>query len=76
MRTQFLLKAELLKDKVPSLKEFPFNLSAVRHLDSLEFHPHVTFLVGENGSGKSTLLKPLVFPGGLTRRAVQRILIF
>lgn len=64
MRNQYLLKADLLKDKVPSLQEFPFNLSAVCHLDSLEFHPNVTFLVGENGSGKSTILEAIAIAWG------------
>jgi len=64
IRTQFLIKAEFLKDKVPSPTEFPFDLPAVRHLDALEFHPHVTFLVGENGSGKSTLLEAIAIAWG------------
>ncbi len=43
---------------------YPFNLPAVRHLDVLEFHPKVTFLVGENGSGKSTLVEALAVAWG------------
>ena len=38
---------------------YPFNLPAVRSLHRLEFHPNVTFLVGENGAGKSTLIEAL-----------------
>jgi len=38
---------------------YPFNLSVVRNLDELTFHPKVTFIVGENGSGKSTLVEAL-----------------
>lgn len=49
---------------MPSLEDFPFNLLAVRYLDSLEFHPNVTFLVGENGSGKSTLLEAIAITWG------------
>lgn len=49
---------------MPSLKEFPFTLSAVRFLDSLHFHPNVTFIVGENGSGKSTLLEAIAMVCG------------
>jgi predicted ATPase len=48
-----------MRDKVPSLDEFPFCLPAVRHLQTLAFHPQATFIVGENGSGKSTLLEAL-----------------
>lgn len=43
---------------------YPFNLSVVRHLEELTFHPKVTFLVGENGSGKSTLIEALAIAWG------------
>lgn len=43
---------------------YPFNLPAVRSLHRLEFHPNVTFLVGENGSGKSTLIEALAVAWG------------
>lgn len=43
---------------------YPFNLPVVRNLDELEFHPKVTFVVGENGSGKSTLIEALAVAWG------------
>lgn len=43
---------------------YPFNLPAVRSLHRLEFHPNVTFLVGENGAGKSTLIEALAVAWG------------
>ncbi len=43
---------------------YPFHLPAVRYLDELEFHPKVTFLVGENGAGKSTLIEALAVAWG------------
>jgi predicted ATPase len=43
---------------------YPFCLPVVRHTDELEFHPKVTFLVGENGSGKSTLIEALAIAWG------------
>jgi len=43
---------------------YPFNLPAIRRLDRLEFHPKVTYLIGENGSGKSTLIEALAVAGG------------
>jgi len=43
---------------------YPFNLPVLRGLDSLVFHPRVTFLVGENGSGKSTLIEALAVAWG------------
>jgi predicted ATPase len=53
----FLVEVRLLRDKVRSWDEYPFTLPAVRYLESIQFHPSVTFLVGENGTGKSTLLE-------------------
>ena len=43
---------------------YPFNLPVVRDLDTLAFHPRVTFIVGENGSGKSTLIEALAVAWG------------
>lgn len=36
---------------------YPYNIPAVRELGHLQFHPDVTFFVGENGAGKSTILE-------------------
>ena len=36
----------------------------MRHLQRLEFHPAVTFFIGENGSGKSTLLEAIALKLG------------
>lgn len=57
--THYLLKIELLRDKVPSFKEYPFSLPVLRNFETLEFHPKVTFIIGENGTGKSTLLEAI-----------------
>lgn len=61
---QFLLSAQLLRDKVPSFDAHPFSLPAVRQLEKIEFHPKVTFFIGENGSGKSTLLEAIAVAWG------------
>src|SRR5580693_9277271 len=45
-------------------ERYPFNLSVLRGLDELIFHPKVTFLAGENGSGKSTLIEALAVAWG------------
>ena len=61
---QFLLSAQLLRDKVPSFDGYPFSLPAVQRLEKIEFHPKVTFFIGENGSGKSTLLEAIAVAWG------------
>lgn len=60
----YVLAVQLRRDTVRSFDEYPFSLPVVRHLDTLELHPSVTFLVGENGSGKSTLLEALAVAWG------------
>ena len=40
-------------------EEYPFSIPAVRNLNTMAFHPDVTFFVGENGAGKSTLLEAI-----------------
>lgn len=61
---RYLRRAELLRDKIKQPDQYPFNLPAVRELDSLDFHAQVTYLVGENGVGKSTLLEALAAAWG------------
>lgn len=60
----YLLSMKLMREKVPAFDSYPFNLEAIRNFDSLEFHPKVTFFIGENGSGKSTLLEALATAWG------------
>src|SRR5688572_26205094 len=60
----YVLEAQLRRERVPSFDSYPFSLSAIRHLHTLELHPAVTFLIGENGSGKSTLLEAIAVAWG------------
>lgn len=60
----YLLKAELLWDQVHDSKAYPFGLPVLRSFHELEFHPKVTFIIGENGSGKSTLIEALAIAWG------------
>lgn len=43
---------------------FPFSIPAIRDMNVIEFHPDVTFFVGENGSGKSTLMEAIALASG------------
>lgn len=60
----YLLHASFRPDVDPNYDEYPFNVPAVRELDRIEFHPNVTFFVGENGSGKSTVLEAIAIALG------------
>ena len=44
---------------LPRRREFPFTIPAIRKLKRMEFHPAVTFFIGENGTGKSTLMEAI-----------------
>jgi predicted ATPase len=68
----YLLNLQLLREKAPSFDQFPFCLPAVRNLDTLEFHPKVSFFIGENGSGKSTLLEAIAIECGLNPEGGSR----
>jgi len=56
---QYLRSMELKRDNVESFLKYPFCLPIIKNLSSLDFHPKVTFIVGENGSGKSTILEAI-----------------
>jgi len=51
-------------DRVETPGAYPFHLPAVRAVKELDFHPQVTFLIGENGSGKSTLIEAIAVAAG------------
>jgi predicted ATPase len=60
----YLREISLKREQIAGYEAYPFNIPAVRELDFLEFHPDVTFFVGENGSGKSTLLEAIALALG------------
>jgi predicted ATPase len=62
----YLREIALKRERVTDFARYPFCIPAVRHLDMLEFHPDVTFFVGENGSGKSTLLEGIALALGFS----------
>ena len=61
---QYVSELRLRREAVESFDRYPFSLAAVRPLENLEFHPAVTFFIGENGSGKSTLLEAIAVACG------------
>lgn len=56
---QFVLTIGLKNENIENFDRYPFCLPAVKHFKDIQFHPAVTYFVGENGSGKSTLLEAL-----------------
>ncbi|MCG8571218.1 MAG: AAA family ATPase [Spirochaetes bacterium] len=44
--------------------KYPFNIPAIKVLDSIQFKTGVTYFIGENGSGKSTLLESIAIALG------------
>jgi predicted ATPase len=59
MQAKPYLKSVTLLKPPDKLHKYPFNIPAFRDMETLEFHPDITFLIGENGSGKSTLLEAI-----------------
>ncbi|HRD28246.1 MAG TPA: AAA family ATPase [Caulobacter sp.] len=60
----YWIAAEFRRDEGWDDGVYPFNLPVVNRTDRIDFHPRVTFLVGENGSGKSTLIEALAVAWG------------
>lgn len=61
---QFLRSIELKRNDIETFSKYPYCLPVIKNLSSLEFHPKVTFIVGENGSGKSTILEAIAVKCG------------
>jgi predicted ATPase len=53
-------------DANPDYDSYPFNIPSVREMGTIEFHPDVTFFVGENGAGKSTVLEAIAMALGFS----------
>jgi predicted ATPase len=60
----YLLRASIRPDVEIDDSAYPFNIPAVRELGNIDFHPNVTFFVGENGAGKSTVLEAIALALG------------
>jgi predicted ATPase len=68
----YIRAISLKREKVPDFVEYPFNIPAIREFGELEFHPDVTFLVGENGAGKSTLVEAIAVAMGFSAEGGTR----
>ena len=60
----YLRETQLKRENIENFDIYPFCIPAVKELESLEFHPDVTFFVGENGTGKSTLIEAIAVAQG------------
>lgn len=68
----YLLHAGLRPDAEVDFDSYPFNIPAVREMGNIDFHPNVTFFVGENGAGKSTVLEGLALALGYSAEGGTR----
>jgi predicted ATPase len=68
----YLKEISLKENMTPNWDEYPFNIPAIQNLNTLEFHPDVTFLVGENGAGKSTLVEAIALAMGFSSEGGTR----
>lgn len=73
---RYLQAVRLERNRVPKFDEYPFSIPSIRHLTRLEFHPAVTFFIGENGSGKSTLLEAIAVKAGFSAEGGDKQLQF
>ena len=73
---RFFEAVKLERDVVNSFEDYPFSIPSIRHLSRLEFHPAVTFFIGENGSGKSTLLEAIAVKAGFSAEGGDKQLKF
>src|SRR5689334_9400988 len=62
--SQFIRSLSLNRNNINSFDDYPFNLPAIQNLSTLDFHPRVTFIIGENGTGKSTILEAIAVAYG------------
>ena len=65
MLDQRFLRSVIVRPDPPPPPGYPFDIPAVRAIDTIDFHPAVTFLVGENGSGKSTVVEAIAVLMGM-----------
>lgn len=73
---QYLRYIELCRERVESFSKYPYSLSAIKDLSRIDFHPKVTYIVGENGTGKSTILEAIAIACGFNPEGGTRNINF
>ena len=68
----YLLHASIRPEVDIDFEAYPFRIPAVREIGSIDFHPNVTFFVGENGSGKSTVMEGIALALGFSAEGGTR----
>lgn len=64
LSASYLSQIRLKRDLIAAFNQYPFDLAVIQHLHTLNFHPKVTYIVGENGMGKSTLMESIAVSWG------------
>lgn len=64
IKSQYIRSIELKSEEISSFNKYPFSIPVIKNIGNLEFHPEVTFIIGENGSGKSTILEAIAVAYG------------
>nr|WP_227591459.1 AAA family ATPase [Acinetobacter sp. Marseille-Q1620] len=70
--SSYIRSMQILSPERLDWAAYPFVIPAVNDLEKIEFHPNVTFFVGENGSGKSTILEALALGLGFSEEGGTR----
>ncbi len=74
--SHYILGLVLKRNTIESFSRYPFSIPAIAKLDEIEFHPNVTFFVGENGAGKSTLIEAIAIASALNPEGGSRNFTF
>lgn len=72
----FLRSIVIHREDFPDPDHYPFNIAAIRNLVQLDFHPQVTYIVGENGMGKSTLMEAIAVAWGFNPEGGTKNIVF
>src|ERR1700678_2172196 len=69
---RYIAAVRMKREGVASFEDYPFCIPVIRKFRRMEFHPAVTFLIGENGMGKSTLIEGIAVKMGFNPEGGSR----